>query len=139
MSQFDLVKYLEGNWKRCLEIREFGGTFQHIKCINTFLSFEKVIKSDQTFLKWTISKNDVKTVYDMKLTFGEGEILVSDPNQNLTGRYLPIHKTLIITILSNTVWNMTFRIMDDNQMAFNMSQIDTNPVIQYGSVFRINQ
>jgi hypothetical protein len=135
---FEICNFLVGDWKRCMEMREFGGVFQHVKCVNTILHFEEVVKNNVKYILWTIQKKDTKTTYEMKVTVGEGEVLFQDPSQGLSGKYINQHKALLLTIVSNSsLWSIAFRIVNENQMSLNMSQIDGNPVIQYGNVFRL--
>jgi hypothetical protein len=59
--KFDLINFLIGTWKRNLEVRDFGGLFQHIKMSSSIVKIEEILKNDTEkgtrYLKWSIGKN----------------------------------------------------------------------------------
>jgi len=44
----DIYRYLIGNWKRCLEFRQFGGLFQHLFTTNTIVTIEEFNRLHET-------------------------------------------------------------------------------------------
>ncbi len=83
-NTIDFAKFLQGTWKRNLEWREFGGTFQHLKTSNTIVVIEEIHKMDQSlenckYLKFSfgkqLQKQELKFGYEMKFSNSS-----SDPN-----------------------------------------------------------
>ncbi|KAJ9449595.1 hypothetical protein DIPPA_34032 [Diplonema papillatum] len=134
----DVSRYLVGAWKRSLEERDFGGTFQFQRTSNLVIHIrEDPAGGDgrSRVLHWTTEKTvgqrtESRIMYSMTLTAKsptEASIAYDYEGAPCEGRFVAGPNALVMTHVDNAaaVVSLTYRILDGNTMALSVAECDS--------------
>eukprot|EP01028_Stygiella_incarcerata_P012362 TRINITY_DN75436_c0_g1_i1.p1 TRINITY_DN75436_c0_g1~~TRINITY_DN75436_c0_g1_i1.p1 ORF type:complete len:187 (+),score=31.33 TRINITY_DN75436_c0_g1_i1:79-561(+) len=148
----EIVEFLEGEWKRNLEWREFGNVFQHLSSSNTIVSITRSKRVDadsgNRYLRWSFGQSmkpsEMDFLYEMKVS---GAARSSDAYFEFVyagtachGRYFHVTGVIVLNMaLPTSTVTTTYRILDDDTMAVCIVEVDSThtPTIQFGNMHRI--
>ena len=155
-KSFSISDYLRGTWKRQLEWRHFGGSFEHLKTSNTVVSIEDYHDDERRptdrgggqssrYMRWSFGKTTgtLKPYYVMKFipdsqgTFLEWEF----GGHRCNGQFQPATSVMMLNFyLKSSSLTYTFRVMDAHTMAICIVEVDGKhtPTIQYGNMCRVD-
>eukprot|EP00742_Colponemidia_sp_Colp-10_P005049 GILJ01005394.1.p1 GENE.GILJ01005394.1~~GILJ01005394.1.p1 ORF type:complete len:200 (-),score=14.10 GILJ01005394.1:342-899(-) len=148
----DFGKYLPGVWKRTLDWRHFGGSFDHIHCSNNivFIDDDRRHQTESSCtLKWSFGKTPDKTrlqagyvmkcskhgsSLDRKLEWEYDGCLCSGTFHASTSTAVLHYQLPDSTVL------VTYRLVDQHTMALCIVEVTAQypPSIQYGHMSRLD-
>eukprot|EP01059_Diplonema_ambulator_P014767 TRINITY_DN25744_c0_g1_i1.p1 TRINITY_DN25744_c0_g1~~TRINITY_DN25744_c0_g1_i1.p1 ORF type:complete len:184 (+),score=32.71 TRINITY_DN25744_c0_g1_i1:33-554(+) len=134
----DVVQYLKGTWKRCMEEKDFGGCFQFRRTNNIVIVISAEVSEDAgvEVLRWDIAhpgkKDELTHMYNMTIkTITDKEAAISYTYQDMPcqGRFISGPNALLLTHIDSAqctaVVSITYRILDDNTMAVVVAECDS--------------
>ena len=144
----NFCQYLVGSWKRNLEWRHFGGSFQHLRTSNTIVAIEEykgIAAPDPgvQYLKWSfgksLAKNCLRFGYVMKfIPDAQGMFMEWKYADNRChGMFQPSSSVAILNFfLQSSTVTITYRVMGPDTMAVCIVEVDGRhtPTIQYGNM-----
>ncbi|CAM9356315.1 unnamed protein product [Ascophyllum nodosum] len=144
----DICGYLLGVWKRTLEWREFGPSFEHIRTSNSLVTVhdcpDAAVEPGTRLLDWCFGTelDDVKLAFTMQFFPGPDETVVEWDNKGRVcrGDFNPAAAVLSLSFRDDDglVSNATYRILDANTMTLCLAEVDKrNTLIQYGHMCRL--
>lgn len=134
-AEIDISRFLIGTWKRNLEWRQFGGTFQHVRTSNTIVLIEEFSRMDAEpntrFLRWSFGKSfqksELRFGYEMKFysppKSKEVELSWQYSGTVCHGKFLPSSNVAILNFfLRSSAVVVVYRIVDADSASCDLTQ-----------------
>eukprot|EP00944_MAST-04C_sp_MAST-4C-sp1_P015729 g15729.t1 len=156
--------YLQGVWRRNLEWRSFGGSYQHLQATNSVVVIDNVRKRDEergddrvsaeeggegpSYLDWSFTHK--QNVHEDALIFGYRMKCIPDKNgtymewthhnSRCHGNFRPVSSLMTLNFfMEDATIIVSYYILDSNRMSVSIVETSSSapPTIQYGNMCRV--